>query len=93
MESPPDELIGQGYAAFRQGRDLEARELFELARDSGDRQVGAQALGGLARVALRAGETERTREPALEVLDLAENEAAQWGPRHLLAAVARAEGD
>jgi tetratricopeptide (TPR) repeat protein len=55
--------------------------------------VQARALGGLARVALRAGDTQRTRELALEALELSEDEAAQWSPRHLLAAVVRADGD
>jgi Tfp pilus assembly protein PilF len=91
--SSPDELVGEGFAAFRQGRDADAQELFERAYDSPDRHVQAGALGGLARVALRAGDTQRTRELAQEALELAEDEAAQWSPRHLLAAAARAEGD
>jgi tetratricopeptide (TPR) repeat protein len=97
VETAPDQLVAEGFVAFRQGRDEDAKELFErssvLARESGNRQVLAQALGGLARVALRAGEIERTRRLALEALQLAEDEQSQWSPRHLLAAAARAEGD
>jgi tetratricopeptide (TPR) repeat protein len=86
-------MVEEGFLAFRQGRNADAQELFERARGSGDRRVEAQALGGLARVALRAGDAQRARELALEALELAENEAAQWSPRHLLAAAARADGD
>jgi tetratricopeptide (TPR) repeat protein len=97
IETPPDQLVEEGFVAFRQGRDGDAQRLFErsaeFARERSDRQVLMQALGGLARVALRAGETQRTRELALEALELADDEAAQWSPRHMLAAAARAEGD
>ena len=97
MEGAPDQLVAEGFVAFRQGRDDEAQELFErsaeLARESGNDQVLAQALGGLARVALRAGEIQRTRELALQALGLAEDEQGQRSPRHMLAAAARAEGD
>jgi tetratricopeptide (TPR) repeat protein len=89
------EALNDGFAAFRQGRDDEAQKLFEQSAQlaGGDRRVLAQALGGLARVALRAGEIQRTRELALQALELAEDEQAEWGPRHLLAAATRAEGD
>ena len=86
-------MVEEGFHAFRQGRDADAQELFECARGSGDPQLEAQALGGLARVALRAGDTQRTRDLALQALGLAEDEAGQWSPRHLLAAAARADGD
>jgi hypothetical protein len=60
VETAPDQLVAEGFVAFRQGRDEDAKELFErssvLARESGNRQALAQALGGLARVALRAEE-------------------------------------
>jgi tetratricopeptide (TPR) repeat protein len=97
VEAAPDQLVAEGFVAFQQGRDEEAQELFErgseLARESGDRQGLAQAIGGLARVALRAGDSQRTRELALQALELAEDEQSQWSPRHMLAAAARADGD
>src|ERR687887_973828 len=90
-------LYGAGVLAFRQGDEETARRLFEeseeLARSSGDDAALAAALGGLSRVALRAGDPARTRELALEALELVEGEAAEYNPRHMLAAAARAEGD
>jgi tetratricopeptide (TPR) repeat protein len=90
-------LYGAGVLAFRQGDEETARRLFEeseeLARSSGDDAALAAALGGLSRVALRAGDPARTRELALEALELVEGEAAEYSPRHMLAAAARAKGD
>ena len=88
-------LAGAGTLAFRQGDDEAARRLFEqsetIAREAGDDATLAAALGGLARVALRAGDCGRTRELALQALELASDERAQLGPRHMLAASARCE--
>ncbi len=90
-------LAGLGILAFRQGDDEAARRSFEeaaqVARAGGGGATLASALGGLSRVELRAGHPERTRELALQVLDLADGEAAELSPRHMLAAAARAEGD
>ena len=90
-------LSGAGVLAFRQGDDETARRLFEesaeLARSSGDDAVLASALGGLSRVALRAGDPAQTRELALGALDLVSGEGAEYSPRHMLAAAARGEGD
>ena len=42
MEAAPDQLVAEGFVAFRQGRDEEAQKLFErsaeLARESGNGQ-------------------------------------------------------
>ncbi len=80
-----------------QGDDETARQSFEesaeLARSSGDDAALALALGGLSRVALRAEDPALTRELALQVLGLVTGEAAEYSPRHMLAAAARGEGD
>ena len=90
-------LAGAGTLAFRQGDDEAAERLFEesarLARGAGDEAVLASALGGLSRVALRAGDPGRTRELALQALGLASDERAGLGARHMLAAAARGEAD
>lgn len=90
-------LAAAGTLAFRQGDDEAAGRLFEesaaLARSSDDSAALALALGGLSRVALRAGACARTRELALEALELASDERAKRGARHMLAAAARCEGD
>ncbi len=90
-------LAGLGVLAFRQGDDETARQSFEesaeLARSSGDDAALALALGGLSRVALRAEDPALTRELALQVLGLVTGEAAEYSPRHMLAAAARGEGD
>jgi tetratricopeptide (TPR) repeat protein len=90
-------LAGTGVLAFRQGDDETALRLFEesaeLARSSGDDEARALALNGLSRVALRAGDPARTRDLALQVLELVSGDAAEYSPRHMLAAAARAEGD
>jgi tetratricopeptide (TPR) repeat protein len=88
-------LAGAGVLAFRQGDDETARHLFEesaeLARSSGDDAALMLAINGLSRVELRAGNPARTRELARQSLELASGEAAEYSPRHMLAAAARAE--
>jgi len=100
-DAPPEAraagLAAAGTLAFRQGDDDGAgrfyRESAEIARGAAADAVLAWALGGLSRVALRAGECARTRELALEALGLASDEASGLGARHMLAAAARCEGD
>src|SRR5439155_12769308 len=82
-------LAAAGMLAFRQGDASAGRlleESAELARSSGDDAALALALGGLSRVALRAGDTARTRELALQVLELVSGEGSEYSPRHMLAA-------
>jgi len=90
-------LAAAATLAFRQGDDTAARRFYEesaeVARSADDDAVLAWALGGLSRVALRAGECARTRELALEALSLASDEGSGLGARHMLAAAARCEGD
>jgi tetratricopeptide (TPR) repeat protein len=100
-DAPPEAraagLAASATLAFRQGDDDAARHFYEesaeVARSAGDDGVLAWALGGLSRVALRAGECARTRELAQEALGLALDEASGLGARHMLAAAARCEGD
>jgi tetratricopeptide (TPR) repeat protein len=89
-------LAAAGVLAFRQGDDAAGpllEESAKLARSSGDDAALALALGGLSRVALRTGDTARTRELALQVLELVSGEGSEYSPRHMLAAAARGEGD
>lgn len=90
-------LAAMGVLAFRQGEDETARraldESADLARRAGDDAALVLALNGLSRVALRARDAKRTRELSLQVLELVSGDAAEYSPRHMLAAAARAEGD
>jgi tetratricopeptide (TPR) repeat protein len=81
------------------GDDEQAAELFgqalEMARGLGDSPLTSQALGGLARVALRTdvAEGRRLAGEALAVSDAAGDEAGRSNALHLLGVGAQIAGD
>jgi len=93
-------LEEQAYEAFKAGdaarsRDLNDRSL-ALAREAGDPEAIARALGGLMRLGLRArdfGEVERLASEAEEVARSAGNPALRRLPLHVRAESARMQGD
>jgi non-specific serine/threonine protein kinase len=84
---------------FWMGDDERAAELFgdalDTARRLGDAPLTSQALGGLARVALRAdvAEGRRLAGEALAVSDAANDEAGRSNALHLLGVGAQIAGD
>ena len=92
-------FLNAGFMPFWMGDDNRARSLFgrslELARQLDDPPLIAQALGGLARVALRTDvpEGRRLAHEALEVSDGAADEAGRSNALHLLGVGAQIAGD
>jgi tetratricopeptide (TPR) repeat protein len=92
-------LLHAGFMPFWMGDDDRAESLFgqalELARASGDAPLISQALGGLARVALRTDvpEGRRLAHEALEVSEAAEDEPGRSNALHLLGVGAQIAGD
>ncbi len=84
---------------FWMGEDDRAKELFgrglEIGRELEDAPMISQALGGLARVALRSDVTEgrRLAAEALAVSDAAGDEAGRSNALHLLGVGAQIAGD
>ena len=92
-------LYEDGLLAFWQGAHEEARSLHErsldLARRLGDQTVVAQALCGLARVALRE-DLDRGRALCEDALEVVEGTDDKWGRSnalHVLGATAQMRGD
>lgn len=84
--------------AFRLGKPSDAycREALELSRELGDTRGECDALTGLAREALRAGDYARVAELAAEGVAKARehgDRAAEGAPLHLQAAGTRLAGD
>ncbi len=86
--------------AFEQGDEASARARFtksiELAREVGDTVAEATALGGLARCELMAGNLDAARAAAraCDVIRAAQDdEAARFGPLHILAYADYIAGD
>jgi tetratricopeptide (TPR) repeat protein len=92
-------LLHAAFMPFWMGDDDRAESLFgqslELARASGDAPLIAQALGGLARVALRTDvpEGRRLAREALDVSVAAEDEPGRSNALHLLGVGAQIAGD
>jgi tetratricopeptide (TPR) repeat protein len=92
-------FVSAGFMPFWMGDDERAGALFgqalEIARQLGDAQLTSQALGGLARVALRTDvpEGRRLAHEALEVSEAAGDEAARSNALHLLGVGAQIAGD
>lgn len=91
--------VNAGFMPFWMGQDDRAAAHFtkalEIGRDLEDAPMISQALGGLARVALRtdvAGGRRLARE-ALEVSDAAADEAGRSNALHLLGVGAQIAGD
>ena len=89
-----------GMLAFWQGRDEQARLAIrrsrEVAHDAEDRSTEALALAGLARIALRDGETERARslcEEALRIVEGSDDTAGRSSATHVLSVAAQMSGD
>ena len=88
-----------GMMSFWVGDDVRATERFEQAveagRTLGDAPLASQALGGLARVALRTDvpEGRRLAREALAVSDAADDEAGRSNALHLLGVGAQIAGD
>jgi tetratricopeptide (TPR) repeat protein len=88
-----------GFMPFWMGDDDRAGSLFgrslELARELDDAQLTSQALGGLARVALRTDvpEGRRLAHEALDVSQAAGDEPARSNALHLLGVGAQIAGD
>ena len=82
--------VNAGFMPFWTGDDAQAAELFGRALDAGrrlgDAPVTSQALGGLARVALRTDvpEARRLGHEALDVSTAAGDEAGRSNALHLL---------
>ena len=92
-------LISAGFMPFWMGHDDRARSRFsqglEISRRLRDAPLISQALGGLARVALRTDvpEARRLAREALEVSDGAGDEAGRSNALHLLGVGAQVAGD
>ena len=92
-------FIYAGFMPFWMGDDDRARSLFgqglEISRRLGDAPLTSQALGGMARVALRADipEARRLAHEALEVSQAAGDEAGRSNAFHLLGVGAQVAGD
>jgi tetratricopeptide (TPR) repeat protein len=92
-------FINAGFMPFWLGQDDRAAELFErgleIGRAIGDAPMISQALGGLARVALRTdvAEGRRLAGEALTVSDGAADEAGRSNALHLLGVGAQIAGD
>lgn len=92
-------FICAGFMPFWMGDDERARSLFgqglEIARRLRDAGLTSQALGGMARVALRAdvSEARRLAHEALEVSEAAGDEAGRSNALHLLGVGAQVAGD
>ena len=92
-------LLNAGFMPFWMGDDARASELFGQALDAGrrlaDPALTSQALGGLARVALRSdvAEARRLAREALAVSDAAGDEAGRSNALHLLGVGAQIAGD
>ena len=88
-----------GFMPFWLGDDERAADLFgaslEIGRRVGDLPMVSQALGGLARVALRTDVTEgrRLAREALSVSDAAADEPGRSNALHLLGVGAQIAGD
>jgi tetratricopeptide (TPR) repeat protein len=89
-------LYGDGVIAFREGDNVASRsrndEVLELARSTGDVRGECDALTGLARVALRAGDYEevvRLARSARDKARVAGDLDAEAAPLHLEAAGTR----
>ena len=88
-----------GFMPFWMGDDERATGLFivalETARSLGDAPLTSQALGGLARVALRTdvAEGRRLAAEALAVSDAAHDDAGRSNALHLLGVGAQVAGD
>jgi non-specific serine/threonine protein kinase len=91
--------LNAGFMPFWLGDDERAAELFgrslEIGRELGDPPMVSQALGGLARVALRAdvAEGRRLAREALAVSDGAADEPGRSNALHLLGVGAQIAGD
>ncbi len=92
-------FVNAGFMPFWLGQDDRAAELFgeglEIGRGLGDAPMISQALGGLARVALRTDvpEGRRLAREALAVSDAAADEAGRSNALHLLGVGAQIAGD
>ena len=92
-------FLNAGFMPFWMGNDDRAGSLFgqslELARQLDDAQLTSQALGGLARVALRTDvpEGRRLAHEALDVSVAAGDEAGRSNALHLLGVGAQIAGD
>ena len=88
-----------GFMPFWMGDDERATDLFvealESARSIGDAPLTSQALGGLARVALRTdvAKARRLAAEALAVSDAARDDAGRSNALHLLGVGAQVAGD
>jgi non-specific serine/threonine protein kinase len=91
--------IYAGFMPFWLGQDERAAALFgrglEIGRQLADAPMISQALGGLARVALRTDvpEGRRLAREALAVSDIAADEAGRSNALHLLGVGAQIAGD
>jgi len=92
-------FIHAGFMPFWMGDDERAGSLFgqglEISRQLEDAPLTSQALGGLARVALRSdvAEGRRLAREALDVSDGAGDEAGRSNALHLLGVGAQIAGD
>ena len=92
-------FIYAGFMPFWMGDDDRAHVLFdqglEIARQLGDAPLTSQALGGMARVALRTNvpEARRLAQEALDVSNAASDEAGRSNALHLLGVGAQVAGD
>lgn len=92
-------LLNAGFMPFWTGDDKRASDLFGRALETGrrleDAPLTSQALGGLARVALRTDvpEGRRLAHEALEVSTAADDEAGRSNALHLLGVGAQIAGD
>jgi tetratricopeptide (TPR) repeat protein len=91
--------LNAGFMPFWMGDDRRATDLFERALDVGratdDPPLVSQALGGLARVALRTDvpEGRRLAREALDVSVAARDESGRSNALHLLGVGAQIDGD
>ena len=92
-------FINAGFMPFWMGDDERARSCFgqglEIGRHLRDAPLISQALGGMARVALRTDvpEARRLAHEALEVSEAARDEAGRSNALHLLGVGAQVAGD
>ena len=92
-------FIHAGFMPFWMGDDERARSLFgeslEIGRRLCDAALTSQALGGMARVALRTDvpEARRLAHEALDVSEAAGDEAGRSNALHLLGVGAQVAGD
>lgn len=89
-----------GMLAFWRGRDEQAKSAFQTGRgvalDSKDRTTEALALAGLARIALRAGQTGLARslcEEALHIVEGSDDTAGRSSAIHVLSVAVQMSGD